>query len=174
MRPDAQGARITKVVPPTILGLIGGVVIYYLFLLAGLGDHIGPAIGAIPFGWPTPHYLFDFGRTIVDPQFLQMAPVMVAGAASLAIVASLDSLLCARLIQSDSGQRVHSNRELVRVGVGNMVAASFGGIANGINLGSSFANPEAERDARSHWRFTRGDPAGRGRLFAGLSYCPAS
>jgi MFS superfamily sulfate permease-like transporter len=135
-----KGARITKAVPPTILGLIGGVVIYYLFLLAGLGDHIGPAIGAIPFGWPTPHYLFDFGRTIVDPQFLQMAPVVVAGAASLAIVASLDSLLCARLIQSDSGQRVHSNRELVRVGVGNMVAASFGGIANGINLGSSFAN----------------------------------
>lgn len=135
-----KGARITKVVPPAILGLIGGVVIYYLFLLAGLGDHIGPAIGAIPFGWPTPHYLFDFGRTIVDPQFLQMAPMVVAGAASLAIVASLDSLLCARLVQSDSGQRVHSNRELVRVGVGNMVAASFGGIANGINLGSSFAN----------------------------------
>src|SRR6185436_14124036 len=33
-----------------------------------------------------------------------------------------------------------SNRELVRLGAGNMVSAGLGGIANGINLASSFAN----------------------------------
>lgn len=135
-----KGARITKLVPPTILGLIGGMALYYLLVLAGMREHLGPVIGAIPFAVPTLQFLFEFGRTVTEPQFLQIAPVLIAGAASLAIVASLDGLLCARLIESDSGQRVHNNRELMRLGVGNMVAASIGGIANGINLGSSFAN----------------------------------
>ena len=60
--------------------------------------------------------------------------MLIGGALSLAIVASLDGMLCARLIESDSGNRIHANQELTRLGVGNMVAAGFGGIANGINL----------------------------------------
>ena len=135
-----RGARITKLVPPTMLGLIGGVASYYLLVLLGLGAHVGPVIGPIPFGVPTPQFLFEFGRMAADPQFLQVAPTLVASAASLAVVASLDGLLCARLVQSDAGIRIQVNRELMRLGVGNMASASFGGIANGINLGSSFAN----------------------------------
>ena len=135
-----RGARITKLVPPTILGLLGGIASYYVLTLLELGAHLGPVIGPIPFEMPTPQFLFEFGRIAADPQFLQIAPTLVAGAASLAIVASLDGLLCARLVQSDAGLRIQGNRELMRLGIGNMVAASFGGIANGINLGSSFAN----------------------------------
>jgi sulfate permease, SulP family len=135
-----RGARITKLVPPTILGLLGGVATYYLFVLLGLRQHLGPVIGPIPTAVPAPHFLFEFGHIVVDPQFMQVAPLLVAGAASLAIVASLDGLLCARLVESDSGRRIQGNRELMRLGIGNMVSASFGGIANGINLGSSFAN----------------------------------
>src|SRR5207253_4173108 len=63
-----------------------------------------------------------------------------SGALSLALIASLDGVLCGRLVEADSGNRIQTNRELVRLGAGNMVAAGFGGIANGINLGSSFAN----------------------------------
>jgi CRP-like cAMP-binding protein/anti-anti-sigma regulatory factor len=59
---------------------------------------------------------------------------------SVAMVASLDAVLCARLIATDSGHKFDGNRELVRLGIGNIVAAGFGGIANGINLASSFAN----------------------------------
>jgi MFS superfamily sulfate permease-like transporter len=135
-----RGARVTKLVPPTILGLLGGIASYYLLVLLGLGAHLGPVLGPIPFSVPTPQFLFEFGRLAADPQFLQVAPLLVAGAASLAVVASLDGLLCARLVQSDTGTRIQGNRELVRLGIGNMAAASFGGIANGINLGSSFAN----------------------------------
>jgi sulfate permease, SulP family len=135
-----KGARVTRIVPPTILGLLAGVAAYYFFVFIGLSEQLGPVIGPLPFGWPTPQYLFEFGQAIADPQLLHMAPLLVAGAVSLAIVASLDGLLCARLVEADSGQRVQGNRELIRLGVGNMVAASFGGIANGINLGSCFAN----------------------------------
>jgi len=135
-----RGARITRVVPPTILGLLGGLATYYAFAALGFRQHLGAVVGAIPTAVPAPHFLLEFGRVIADPQFLQVAPILAAGAASLAIVASLDGLLCARLVETDSGERIHGNRELMRLGVGNMVSASFGGIANGINLGSSFAN----------------------------------
>lgn len=135
-----NGARITKRIPPTILGLIGGVALYYLFMLLGLREHLGPVIGPIPFALPAPRFAEEFTGILASPQLLQVLPVLIAGAASLAIVASLDGLMCARLVESDSGNRIHGNRELVRLGAGNMVAACFGGIANGINLGSSFAN----------------------------------
>ena len=42
-----------------------------------------------------------------------------------------------------TGERSRGSRELVRVGVGNMVAACFGGIASGVNLGASIANHRA-------------------------------
>ena len=135
-----KGARITKTIPPTILGLIGGVALYYLFVLLGLREHLGPVVGAIPFAWPAPRFVDEFSVVLASPQALEALPILVAGAASLAIVASLDGLLCARVVESDSGNRMLGNRELVRLGAGNMVAACFGGIANGINLGSSFAN----------------------------------
>jgi MFS superfamily sulfate permease-like transporter len=135
-----NAARITKRIPPTLLGLIGGVGLYYAFALAGSGTALGTRVGSIPFALPSMHHALDFVNLMREPGMLQVLPTLVAGAFSLAIVASLDGMLCARLVQQDSGNRVHPNGELVRLGVGNMVAAVFGGIANGINLGSSFAN----------------------------------
>ncbi len=135
-----NGSRLTRRVPPTILGLVGGMVIYYLLVALGFGSQVGPVIGDIPVAWPTPHYAMDFLALVHDPAFIEIMPTILAGALSLALVASLDAVLCARLVQNDSGNRVDSNRELVRLGAGNTVAACFGGIASGINLASSFAN----------------------------------
>jgi sulfate permease, SulP family len=135
-----KGARITKVVPPTIIGMVGGLAAYYLLVLAGFRESLGPVVGAIPFAWPSPHYFAGFFSLASDPAFWSIVPMLLSGAVSLALIASLDGMLCARLVEADSGHRIQSNRELVRLGVGNMVAAGFGGIANGINLGSSFAN----------------------------------
>ena len=135
-----NAARITRRVPPTILGLAGGIAAYYTLTLTGLGGSLGPRVGSIPFAWPSPRYAMEFVELARDPRMLQLLPTLLAGALSLAIVASLDAMLCARLVEADSGNRVQSNQELVRLGIGNMVAATFGGTANGINLGSSFAN----------------------------------
>jgi SulP family sulfate permease len=135
-----KGARITKAVPPTLLGMGGGLASYYLFKLAGLDAYLGPVVGAIPFSWPNPHYFGEFAALVTSSEAWPAMPVILSGALSLALIASLDGVLCARLCEADSGNRVQTNRELVRLGAGNMVAAGFGGIANGINLGSSFAN----------------------------------
>jgi SulP family sulfate permease len=58
-------------------------------------------------------------------------------------IASLDALLCAKTVESVTGARVPGNRILSLLGVGNMVAACFGGIAGGVNLGSTFTNHRA-------------------------------
>lgn len=133
-----RGARITKRVPPTIVGFFGGLAVWYLLALAGVPG-LGPVVGAIPSVLPE-LYVDDFWRVLGAIDAVKLAPTLIGGALSLAIVASLDALLCARLVQADAAQRVDDNRELVRLGAGNMVAACFGSIANGINLGSSFAN----------------------------------
>ncbi|TMG76359.1 MAG: cyclic nucleotide-binding domain-containing protein, partial [Betaproteobacteria bacterium] len=137
------GARITKAIPPALLGLITGSALYSLFVLLGWGGHLGQLVGEIRVALPTPHFLAEFKDIFMSPQIAQVLPLLLTGAASLAIIASLDGLLCARLVEADTGKRVHSNGELVRLGVGNMAAASFGGIAVGINLASSFANHRA-------------------------------
>lgn len=135
-----RAARITKRVPPTILGFAGGIFVYYAFALAGFRASLGPVVGTIEVDLPDPHYLASFVDLFRDPRFLEFLPIVVLSAFSVATVASLDAVLCARLIAADSGHRFDGNRELVRLGIGNMVVSGFGGIANGINLASSFAN----------------------------------
>lgn len=135
-----RASRITKIIPPTILGLAGGIAVYYFFALWGARGGLGPIVGKIDVGLPDPHYIAAFAELFAEPQFLEFLPILVLGAVSVATIASLDAVLCARLIAVDSGQRFDGNRELVRLGMGNMVSACFGGIANGINLASSFAN----------------------------------
>jgi len=135
-----KGARLSRRVPPSILGFLTGIAAFYLIAALGFRQYLGPVIGAIPWDLPTPHYLMEFSILLFQPALASFIPVLLTGAASLAIVASLDSMLCARLIESDSGHRFNGNRELVRLGMGNMVSAAFGGISNGVNLASSFAN----------------------------------
>ena len=138
-----KGARLSSRIPPSILGFMAGVGAFYLIAALGLRQHLGPVIGAIPWELPAPRYLLEFIPILTSPALVSFLPVLLTAAASLAIVASLDGMLCARLIESDSGKRFSGNRELVRLGVGNMVSASFGGISNGINLAASFANHRA-------------------------------
>lgn len=138
-----QGARITKKIPVVLLGVFAGVGLYYLFHAAGLGGQLGPTIGAIPFAIPTPEYLPVFFGLLGDAALEEIMPSLITGALSLALIASLDGLLCARMLATDSGQKISGRNELIRMGTGNMVSATFGGIANGINLAGSFANQKS-------------------------------
>src|SRR5207253_942770 len=128
-----KGARVTKKVPPTILGMAGGLASYYVLKLSGMGEQLGPVVGAIPFSLPDPHFFGDFIALATSAEARPIMPTILSGALSLALIASLDGVLCGRLVEADSGNRIQTNRELVRLGAGNMVAAGFGGIANGIN-----------------------------------------
>jgi len=137
------GPRLTKRVPPVILGLIVGSGGYYALSASGYGAQLGAVIGPMPATPLLPKYLPGFGLLLADRQLWPVLLTLGVGAFSLAIVSSLDVLLCARLMEGVTGERSRGSRELVRIGVGNMAAACFGGIASGVNLGASLANHRA-------------------------------
>lgn len=138
-----HGPRLTRKVPPAILGLLVGSAAYHLIRALGYSDELGPTIGTMPSAVPSPSYLMSFVALATDQGMWRLLPVLVSSALSLAIVASLDGLLCAKTVEGVTGQRSRGSRELIRLGGGNMVAACFGGISSGVNLGSSFANHRA-------------------------------
>ncbi len=137
------GRRLTKRVPPVILGLLVGAGAYHALSVSGYGPQLGPVVGPVPEASVLPRYLPGFGLLLADRQAWPVLLTLAVGAFSLAIVSSLDVLLCAKVIDGVTGERSRGSRELVRVGVGNMAAACFGGIASGVNLGASLANHRA-------------------------------
>ena len=137
------GPRLTRRVPPVILGLLVGSGAYYALSLSGHGGQLGPVVGRMPEAPLLPTYLLGFGLLLTERQIWPVLFTLGVGAFGLAIVASLDLLLCVRVLDGVTGERSRGSRELVRIGVGNMAAACFGGIASGVNLGASLANYRA-------------------------------
>ena len=137
------GPRLTKRVPPVILGLLVGAGAYYALSGAGYGPQLGPVVGPMPEVSLLPTYLPGFGQLLAERQAWPALLTLAVGAFSLAIVSSLDVLLCAKVMDGVTGERSRGSRELVRIGVGNMTAACFGGIASGVNLGASTASHRA-------------------------------
>ena len=132
--------QLTKRIPAVIVGMFAGIGLYYLFHYVGLGDHIGPFIGEFDFSMPDLRYLSGFYTLAFDRQWWGLLPSIFAWAASLALISSLDVLLCAKVMEGVTLQRQDHNRGLVRLGLGNAVASSFGGISSAISLTSSQAN----------------------------------
>jgi sulfate permease, SulP family len=127
-------------VPPVITGIAVGTGLYYLLQSVGLGAHLGPVIGSEPLpaiGLTTLPYFSDLAH--VD-DMRAIVPTIVAGALALAVVASMDALLCAKLVTPLSERTADGDKLLQRLGAGNVVAACFGGITSGLNIGPSVAN----------------------------------
>lgn len=138
-----RGQKLTKRVPPVILALLVGSAAYYALALLGPGVRLGPIVGPLPEALPLPRYFTGFGSLLADRELWPALATLAVGAFSLAIVSSLDFLLCARVMDGVTGERSRGSQELVRVGVANIVASGFGGIPSGVNLGASLANHRA-------------------------------
>jgi MFS superfamily sulfate permease-like transporter len=128
-----------KRMPPILFGLLVGTVAYYALVGLGLRDALGPAIGAVPAVQLIPENGAAFLALIDHPGFGELLPVIFTGALSIAIIASVDALVCSRLL-SAAGARVPANVQLARLGTANIAVACFGGITAGFNLGSTSVN----------------------------------
>jgi sulfate permease, SulP family len=125
-------------VPPMLVGILLGCALYYLCQVAGLGSLLGPVIanqqsasmGSFP-------YFIDLKRS---GDLFAFAPTIIGGALALAIIASIDALLCTKLVTAPGEPRRDGDRILLRMGIGNVAAACFGGITGGINIGASMTN----------------------------------
>ncbi len=107
--------RFAHWLPAPLLALIVGTLLIYLINPNSPIDRIGEIPRALPhFQWPT------FAPDVI--------PDMLAHAAMLAILGSIDSLLTSLVADNITGTRHDSDRELIGQGIGNTLAGLFGGL----------------------------------------------
>ncbi len=112
--------RITKTVPSTLVALIIVSAIAFLFQSNGIIQYA--PIQRIPEGFPK-FNIEIFGQI----NYLALLPY-VGMAITLAFLGAIDSLLTSVIADNLTKTKHQSNRELVGQGIGNSVAAVFGGI----------------------------------------------
>lgn len=108
--------RITTAIPSTLVALI--VVTLGAYLL--LPEY--RTIGDIPAGFPMPRLEIFAGF-----QITQVLPYILT-AVSLAALGAIDSLLTSVVADNMTKTKHHPNQELIGQGIGNSIAALFGGI----------------------------------------------
>lgn len=135
-----NGARISRRAPPALVGLFFGTALHYLLVALGLGASLGPTVGAIPDSMPDGRFLGSAIGFAAHPEALELLPVIAASALSLAVVASLDILICARIVEGLSGARIDGNRTLRITGGANLVTPLLGGISGGVSIAASTAS----------------------------------
>jgi sulfate permease, SulP family len=133
------GPQLTRRVPPPIAGLVAGTALYHALALLGFGAHLGPTLGTIPALAPSFAPIAMLPSLVGDPYVRAHWPSLLGAAGSLALLASLDTLLCAKTAEGMTGHRAAPSPQLIRVGAGNVVAGLVGAIPSGINLGSTLA-----------------------------------
>ena len=114
---DALWRKALARMPGTVAVLVLGALAVHLGLSV---ETIGSRFGGIPQGLPTLAFpAFDWAT----------AQMLAAPTLSIALLGAIESLLCARVADSMSGDRHDPNQELMAQGLANMVSPLFGGIA---------------------------------------------
>ena len=132
--------RISTKIPPVLVGLGCGTLAYYAIALLGFGDMLGPIIGPPTASAAMRSVLVDFSGLAMTESLEGSASVILSSALALAVIASIDALLCAKLTSQPGELRAGDDGLLIRLGIANAVSAVFGGITSGINIGPSLAN----------------------------------
>ena len=130
--------RLTAKIPPLLVGLGIGIAAYYGLVFAGFAQHLGPVIGPLTASAAVRSVLVDFSPLAMAEPLARSVPVIVSGALALAIIASIDALLCAKLAAPPGELRGDGDRLLVRLGVSSAVAGAFGGICTNAVVGPTF------------------------------------
>ncbi|TWO68648.1 cyclic nucleotide-binding domain-containing protein [Caenimonas sedimenti] len=134
-----KGKRWFPRVPALLLGLAAGTLAWYALAAFGFRAALGPLIGGLP-AMLRPLDVNALWNLMPGAAHWPLAWVMVPAALGLAFIASLDALLCERIVAPEGNSPRESDRQLVRLGLGNMVAALAGGITAGVNIGPSTLN----------------------------------
>jgi len=108
--------RVISRLPGSLVALVASTLVCSLLDLSP--ETIGDRFGSIPTALPSPE-LPDFNWTTV--QFL-LAPII-----TIALLGSIESLLCARVSDGLTKERHDPNQELVAQGMANVVSPIFGG-----------------------------------------------
>ena len=132
--------KIVPRIPPLLTGLAVGTGLYYALIGLGLREYLGPIIGDATKDALSDAPWGNIGELTRMGELFALWPTILGGGLALAIIASIDALLCAKLVTQPGDATAHADHLLLRLGIGNGVAASFGGITAGINIGPSLVN----------------------------------
>lgn len=138
-----NGHRLTRRVPPIMLGLAGGVAAYHLVDKLLLPSALGGTLATIAAEIPNGRELAGIIAVTQLPGFVEALPDMVLAAASVAIVASIDVLMGAKVVENMSRQRGNSTRELLCMGTANTLTPLLGGIVGSISIAPTSTNHHA-------------------------------
>ncbi len=115
---------LKKIPSPIVVLVASTLAAWMLQRFAGIHiETIGDRFGAIPSGLPMPH--------LPETSFAEVRerlPDLIAPAFTIAILAAIESLLCAVVADGMTGTKHRSNTELIAQGVANIASPLFGGI----------------------------------------------
>ena len=124
--------RLTKAVPASLVGLLGGVATYFLIANVFNSDLLKIAgnpliIGPIPSVFPTPRQVGNF-LSISGQIPLGKLTTLIIPALTLSVLASIDTLLTSVVTDMVTKSKHNSTKELFGQGIGNIASACFGGL----------------------------------------------
>ena len=79
------------------------------------------AIGDIAFQLPDLHVIQGAIGALQDPAVHSLLPQILVWSASVALLSSLDALLCSKVMERITRLRSDSNFDLIRLGIGNTI-----------------------------------------------------
>lgn len=128
-----QGARLLPRATVAAVALVAGAALHHALVYTVGEAGLGPLLGRIPSAIPRPSYLADLAGTFLSTDWLGFAPIVLSGAAAMAVLDSISALINLVALQSMANQRLDASRQLIGQGVGNVAGAVFGGLpASGI------------------------------------------
>ncbi len=128
---------IRRVRPSWPEGLIAIAAALGISLFYGLGDagvllvrDIGVVAGEIP----------KFSSGFLTLESLKLLPAMASVALAASILGMLEAVSISKTMAARSGQKVNPNKELIAMGLGNLAATFFGGMAGSASFARSAVN----------------------------------
>ncbi len=136
--------RYLKGVPGALMGLIAGLGCYFILGCLAKPDLLivegnSYIIGNIPTDIPKPKMVINFLRLLGELDTSTWIAILIP-ALTLGMLGSIDSLLTSLVADVVTKTRHNSRQELIGQGIGNMIAATFGGLPGAGSTVRTLAN----------------------------------
>lgn len=139
------GPRISKKVPAVILGLLAGILAYWVLAL-GVWPELRTLDGNQLVIGPLSANINGLIENLMQPwqSLAQLTwphwEAVVYPALTLSVLLSIDTLKTCLVLDALTGSRHNSNRELVGQGLGNLLATLLGGMPGAGTMGATLVN----------------------------------
>lgn len=126
--------KFTSRAPPLLVAMVVGTLLHQVLALFIEPSRLSGSLGHLVPTLPDLDVLRGFARILGDPELRARVPSLFAPAIGLAVLATVETLLTASVVDGMLNSRHHSDRELVVQGVANTLSACCGGLASASGL----------------------------------------